>query len=440
VSGDHAGAPPLEAVTALLREHVGPDLEAVGISRVSVGNSQETWLVDASRGDGAGEELVLRRSVPAGVLAWTRREDEHRILAALAGRGLPVPPVYATGTLERPYVLMGRLPGAVPGRLDPGVADAHSRELGAWLARLHRLEPSELGLGPNQPAHDATLQEVRAWQGRYEAARSGPVPLLGALLAWAERAVPDDGRASVVVWGDAGPHNVLVEDGRITGLLDWELAHLGHPLEDLGAAVWACLGRFDADAVVAGYEAEAGPVDRAALDFYVALASVTRTVMLVNGVAAWIAGEITAPTIAALGLDLVALSLARAARAAGWGELPPADGRPPELPLRPGAAETAVGVARWLADDVVPAAVDRRQRRMARAAEALLRASARRITRDATADLARVEAEAVAAERAGGDPDVRDALLLDLAREWARLEPLTLLHGHPRPWRGEPLR
>ena len=147
---------------------------------------------------------------------------------------------------------------------------------------------------------------------------------------------------------------MLVEDGRVSGLLDWELAHLGHPLEDLGAAVWACLGRFDADALVAGYEDEAGPVDRAVLDYYVALGAITRTVMMVNGLAAWVAGEVDSPAIAGLGLDLVALSLARAARAAGWGELPPPDGRPPELPLRPDPAETVAGVARWLADEVAP--------------------------------------------------------------------------------------
>ena len=83
----------------------------------------------------------------------------------------------------------------------------------------------------------------------------------------------------------------------MTGLLDWELAHVGHPLEDLGAALWACLGRFDGDALVAGYEAEAGPVDRETLDYFVALGSITRSVMMVNGVAAWVGGTATAPSI-----------------------------------------------------------------------------------------------------------------------------------------------
>lgn len=422
----------LAAVTAVLREHVDPALEAVRVVRGAIGNSQETWLVDAEA-SGERRSFVLRRSVPAGVLAWTRREDEHAFLAALAGRGLPVPTVHGVGTLERSYVLMSRLPGEVSGRLEPDVAGALSRELGESLARLHALAPAELGLAPPRPAREAALAEVAAWTRRYVDARPGPIPLLGALLAWAEQAVPDDGREAVVVWGDPGPHNVLVDEGRVSGLLDWELAHLGHPLEDLGAAVWACLGRFDADALVAGYEAEAGPVDRTVLDYYVALGAITRTVMMVNGVAAWVAGEVDSPAIAGLGLDLVSLSLARAARAAGWGELPPHDGKPPELPLRPDPAETVVGVARWLVAEVAPRMDDRRQRRLTRAAAALLEATAGRIETAETADLEQVEAGAIAAEQAGGDPELRAMLLTDLAREWARLGPLTTLHGHPRP-------
>lgn len=428
----------LADVTRALRDHVDPRLEATAVARGPVGNSQETWFVEAE-GGGDTRELVLRRSAPAGVLEWTDRGDELAVLRALAGRGLPVPEAYGMGTIERPYLLLSRLPGAVPGRLAPEEGSALARELGTWLARIHALDPRDLGLDVPASTREATLAEVRAWTRRYHDARPGPLPLLGALLAWAERAAPDDGAAPAVLWGDPGPHNLLVAGGRITGLLDWELAHVGHPLEDVGAAVWACLGRFDPGELVAGYEAEAGPVDRGTLDYYVALGSLTRTVMMVNGVAAWLEGRAPAPATAGLGLDLVALSLARAARAAGWGELPPPDGEPPSLPLRPTAAESAAGVARWLAGDLLAGLDDRRLRRMAKAAAALLDATAARVPPEPGRDPAAAEAEAVAAERAGGDPAIRAALLADLAREWRRLEPLTLLHGHPRPWRGEVL-
>ena len=363
------------------------------------------------------------------------------MLRALAGRGLPVPAVLAIGRDEQPFLVMERLPGGPPARLSPEERTALGRELGRLLARLHALDPRELGLPAGGPSSAATLAQVRHYQELYRSARPAPVPLLGALLAWAERNVPDDGTAPAVLWGDPGAHNLLVAEGRITALLDWELTHAGDPLDDLGAAVWSCLGSFDPDDVVAGYEEEAGPVDRRRLSYFVALACATRSVMVVNGTKAWIDGLVSSPANAALGLELLALDLARGARAAGWGDLPPSDGRAPDYPLRPDAAESADGVARWLLQDLVPALEDRRLRQMAKRAAALLQVTAGRTPPSPGLDAEAAEQEAVAAELAGGDPALRAMLLSDLARELDRLEPISRLHGHPAPVRagaGEP--
>ena len=377
----------------------------------------------------------MRRTAPAGVLAWTDREQEHAVLRALAGRGLPVPAVLAIGRDERPFLVMERLPGGPPGRLSPEERRALGRELGTLLARLHTFDPRELGLPAGGSSSAATRAQVRHYQELYRSARPGPVPLLGALLAWAEQNVPDDETTPAVLWGDPGAHNLLVADGRITALLDWELTHVGDPLDDLGAAVWSCLGSFEPDDVVAGYEEVAGPVDRQRLSYFVALACATRSVMVVNGTAAWIDGLVSSPANAALGLELLALDLARGARAAGWGDLPLPDGQPPDYPLRPDAAESARGVARWLLADVVPSVDDRRLRQMAKRAAALLEVTAARTPSARGLDAGACEREVVAAELRGGDPALRHALLLDLAREIDRLRPLAALHGHPAPVR-----
>ena len=277
---------------------------------------------------------------------------------------------------------------------------------------------------------------MRQYQRLYESARPAPVPLLGALLAWAERNCPQDEVAPAVLWGDPGAHNMLVADGHVSALLDWELTHVGDPLDDLGAAVWSCLGSFDPDDVVAGYEEVGGAVDRQRLSYFVALACATRSVMVVNGTAAWIDGDVSSPANAALGLELLALDLARGARAAGWGDLPASDGLPPTYPLRPDPAETAAGVGRWLLEDLAPALEDRRLRQMTKRAAALLATTAGRIPPPPASDPAAAERVAVAAERAGGgDAAIRRALLADLAREIERLEPLARLHGHPPPVR-----
>jgi aminoglycoside phosphotransferase (APT) family kinase protein len=420
---------------AILRAHVDPGLEAVSVDRGTVGNSQETWFVEARAADGEPVQLVLRRTAPAGVLAWTDRAQEYAVLRALAGRGLPVPDVLAIGVDERPFLVMQRLPGVPPGRLGEDERISLGRELGTFLARLHALDPGELGLASDETAAAATLAQVRQYQRLYESARPAPVPLLGALLAWAERNRPQDEVRSAVLWGDPGAHNLLVADGHVSALLDWELTHVGDPLDDLGAAVWSCLGSLDPEAVVAGYEEIAGGVDRQRLSYFVALACATRSVMVVNGTAAWLEGSVRSPANAALGLELLALDLARGARAAGWGDLPASDGLAPRYPLRPDPAETAAGVGHWLLDDLAPALDDRRLRQMTKRAAALLAATAARIPPSHGLDPVAAEADAVAAEKRGGDASIRGALLADLAREIERLEPLARLHGHPSPAR-----
>ena len=183
-----------------------------------------------------------------------------------------------------------------PGDSRPTERRTLGLEVGALLARLHAARPATSSGSPAaESPSEGTLAQVHQYQRLYESARPAPVPLLGALLAWAERNCPHDEVRPAVLWGDPGAHNLLVADGHVSALLDWELTHIGDPLDDLGAAVWSCLGSFDPDDIVAGYEEVAGAVDRQRLSYFVALASATRSVMVVNGTAAWIDGEVSSP-------------------------------------------------------------------------------------------------------------------------------------------------
>jgi Phosphotransferase enzyme family len=258
------------------------------------------------------------------------------------------------------------------------------------------------------------------------------VPMLGALLAWLEANAPGGEAAPRLLWSDAGPHNMLVDSGRITGLLDWELAHLGDPLEDLGAAVWACLpGTLDPSEVIAGYEHEAGPVDRERLRYFEALACATRSVMVVAGVAAFLEGE-AGPGAAALGQHLLIGNLERAAALAGWEAAPPGDVAPPAL--RPDAPETAAGVARYLREKALGAVSDARVRRELRTAAALLETAARRAAPDPGDDDAALEEAAAHAERerSAERGTLRARLLAGLAAQRAVIEPLDDLYSPRR--------
>jgi aminoglycoside phosphotransferase (APT) family kinase protein len=421
-------------VTDVLRARLDPLLECATVERGPMGNAQEVWFVDASARGGADRQFVLRRSAGGGALEDSELGLEFTVLGALAERGFPVPRVHFSeldsSSLGRPYFVMDRVPGTPVGHVTPEDRDSVARELGAWLARLHAVDPAELA--PTVPRAEgtaaATHLELARWERVYLRRRPGPVPLLGALLAWLGVHVPADDGPPRLLWGDAGPHNILVDGPRITGLLDWELAHVGDPLEDLGAAVWACLpGTLDPDEVVAGYEHEAGPVDRERLRYFEAFACATRSVMVVAGVDAFLKGE-AGPPAAALGQHLLLANLERAASLLGWARDPGDHATAPAL--RPDAPEMAAGVARYLRERVLGAVSDPRARRELRNAAALLDTVALRAGPDLGDDDLALEDAATRAERerSPARAGLRSRLLAGLAAQQTMITPLDDLY------------
>jgi len=143
-------------------------------------------------GDGV---TVVKRYQGLGARARWRRE--RAVLAALQGR-LPVPAVLSARDQS---LTMAFLPG-VHGQelLDAGRGRDVLRACGAMLARIQRIDPSEIAAA-----------------------------LPGAA-----------GQRRVLVHGDYGPNNVLLDPATadITGVLDWEWAHAGDPAEDLAWCEW----------------------------------------------------------------------------------------------------------------------------------------------------------------------------------------------------------
>ncbi|MCB1247371.1 MAG: phosphotransferase, partial [Acidimicrobiia bacterium] len=121
-------------ITRLLKERFDADAECVGLERGQVGNGQETWFVDVTTPDGS-RPLVIRRSAPGGPLRWTKRADEHAMLAAAFAAGLPVPEVHwmeeEPSALGRSYFVMDRMPGSA------GSGPTHDQtEVAVELGRL----------------------------------------------------------------------------------------------------------------------------------------------------------------------------------------------------------------------------------------------------------------------------------------------------------------
>ena len=370
----------LDVVTSLLRRHLHRTATCTSAVRAATGNSQETWFLDIA-GMPDLPSLVLRRSAAAGTLDWSDRDVEVAVLRQVADAGLPVPHVHFWegdgNTLGRAYVVMERSPGAPPNLRDADVCATVADDLGRWLARLHDgVDPSRITAEVADlrvaSAETSTRAQLDHWTSRARAAGLAP-PLAAALLGWCTAHVPDDPVEPVMLWGDPGPHNVLTDDrGRITALLDWELAHVGHPGSDVGAARWSCLGHLDRAALTDAYERERGErLDRAALGWFEVFACLTRSIMLLDGVHSALEGRSHDPNVSALGVAMVASNLLRAASIA-WAVEPTVLAEPIPAALRPDAAERARIVGAFLRSDVLPIVDDRRIRQGVKIAGALL--------------------------------------------------------------------
>lgn len=210
----------------------------VAADRIPGGGRKEGWFVDVDRGSGP-EPLFLRldRSDPAVTGdPWTvhREATIHR---ALASTHVPVARVLAAHP-ERQAMLSERVPGQnwFARIADPDVALATAQDFIRHLAALHRIDPVTLDLpGFPKPTSIRELveHELDEWEGVIEHRGGDPDPALRFTLDWLRRNIPDWDGPVVLVQGDTGPGNFMYEDGRVTAIVDWELAHLGDPMDDI---------------------------------------------------------------------------------------------------------------------------------------------------------------------------------------------------------------
>ncbi|GLZ51565.1 phosphotransferase family protein [Actinomycetospora sp. NBRC 106378] len=299
---------PLAALEAFLH---APG-RVVDVRRTGVGRSRQNWLFDLRHDDGSREPLILR-SDPDGGLVETDRALEFALLGALVDADLPTPPPHsldADGTaFGSPSLMMGRLPGTCDYRVLTGDRPEAERvaiavALCELLARVHATDWKALGLGElfTDPGEQAARHELDRWEGILRRDRLAAHPELElALVALRERAPRS--RRTVLVHADFKPGNVLLRGVEITALLDWELAHLGDPLEDLGwvtqplrAGEHAIPGRWEAADLIGHYEEVTGePVDREALRWWVTFSTFKTAVMQVSGLRAFLEGRSDEP-------------------------------------------------------------------------------------------------------------------------------------------------
>ncbi len=240
-------------------ELIGPHLAAVlhdprwrdcRVALISGGKSNLTYRVASDAG-----EVVLRRP-PLGHVLPTAHDmaREYRVQSALGQTVVPVPRTLfmsgADGVLGAPFYVMERVVGHVcRNQLPDGYADtAHDRAavgraLIGTLARLHTIDPAEVGLGDFGRPVGFVERQLRRWSEQWQRSKARELPMLDELRDELARTVPYQ-RAASIVHGDYRLDNTILhptKPGEIVAVLDWEMSTLGDPFTDLGAllAYWS---------------------------------------------------------------------------------------------------------------------------------------------------------------------------------------------------------
>ncbi len=240
-----------ETVATALAEatgrHFGGSAAIEGLSRQSGGASRQTWSFDAVV-NGVRHALILRRDPPSqGKTERERsvaidRATEFRVLRAAHGAGVRAPEVLfelsPQDRLGEAYV-MRRIGGTAIARKllrDARYEAARKRiasQLGEILARIHATDPASLPPLARREAAD----HIAGLRGSLDALAT-PQPVFELALSWLDRRKPAPLAELVLVHGDYRTGNYLADENGVTAILDWELAHLGDPVEDLG---WLCV-------------------------------------------------------------------------------------------------------------------------------------------------------------------------------------------------------
>jgi aminoglycoside phosphotransferase (APT) family kinase protein len=237
-----------------LAERLGtPSVEIDDFNHHDEGFSWRTYTLDArwtgSDGSLRTAGFAVRVEPEDGLLAPYDIRRQFALHQLIAGdstvpipelRWLELDPSY----LGMPFYVMDRVRGVVPVQWlpnDPEVFPSPEarRQLGLRFvdvqAQIHSIDWRRDGGGliedPGDP-EQAALDEVERWVRHYEEARLVELPLVRESIVWLRRNVACSGRI-VICHGDYRIGNFIVRDGEIVAVLDWELAHVSDPVEDI---------------------------------------------------------------------------------------------------------------------------------------------------------------------------------------------------------------
>jgi len=211
----------------------------VAVERFTSGLSSQSYCVSAETADGP-TRWVVRIEPEFGVIPPYDIGREYRLMSAMGDAGLPAPEVLyleedATIVGGR-FVLMSFVEGEIYHNMDPRLAEdpellgKMQEQFVEMLARIH--EAPQTVLPPYADGQEAARGAVAVCRRRLLTTQLLPSPILRHALDVLDEHAPPAQRL-VLLHGDYRLPNLKWLDGKISGILDWELARVGDPLSDL---------------------------------------------------------------------------------------------------------------------------------------------------------------------------------------------------------------
>jgi aminoglycoside phosphotransferase (APT) family kinase protein len=287
------------------------------MDRLPLGASRETFRIDATVKNAEGAEqlhrLILRRDPPASLVDSDRR-TEFESYRSIYGHGIPVPkmillemdPAKLGGAISIAEDLRGFHNSEYQFDLPEWTehVPAFARQMWGYMGTLAALPVDGLGLEAfmdSTTVETAARQQLDIWTAKFRRNSTTPDPIMEAAIRQLERSCPV-ARKLAMVHGDFRAGNFLYDEtGEIKAILDWEMAHIGDPLEDLA---WSmnrgfCFGKDDRrsglalreDAVAIWEKASGMTADPDALTWYELFSCVKAQALWASAANVWQTGE-----------------------------------------------------------------------------------------------------------------------------------------------------
>ncbi|KAF2206241.1 hypothetical protein CERZMDRAFT_91995 [Cercospora zeae-maydis SCOH1-5] len=240
------------ALEKYLDQQVSEIKTPVDLKQFGFGQSNPTYQLTAAD----GHRYVLRKKPPGKLLSKTahRVDREYKVIAALQDTDVPVPKAYILceddSVIGTPFYIMSFLDGRfIKNAAIEGVDEHDRREM--WrdavrtLAKLHRVDPKDIGLENFGKPNGFYKRQIRTFKGLAQSQAAakdkesgeevGQLPHFDAFIDFFSQEQNQPCDRGVLFHGDFKIDNLVFHktEPRVIGILDWEMVTIGHPLADL---------------------------------------------------------------------------------------------------------------------------------------------------------------------------------------------------------------